>query len=57
MLTGESKNASKHPDVIEKENIDLIDRKNLLYSGTLVSKGKGIGIVFATGMDTEMGEI
>jgi len=57
MLTGESKAADKHPDVIKTKNLDLSKRHNLLYSGTLVSKGKGIGIVFATGMHTEMGKI
>ena len=64
MLTGESKVAGKHPDVIATEtkggeeiDVALAERSNLLFSGTLVAKGKGIGVVFGTGMDTEMGAI
>ncbi|KAJ3088584.1 hypothetical protein HK102_008419 [Quaeritorhiza haematococci] len=37
--------------------IPLGDRKNLVYSSTLVSKGRGIGICVATGLKTEVGKI
>ena len=56
ILTGESKVSGKHPDVLGK-NIDLTDKANMMFSGTLVAKGKGIGCVIDTGMTTEMGII
>jgi magnesium-transporting ATPase (P-type) len=56
LLTGESKVSGKHPDVLAA-NIDLTDKANMMFSGTLVAKGKGIGVVIATGMSTEMGII
>ena len=56
ILTGESKVSGKHPDVLTK-NIDLTDKANMMFSGTLVAKGKGVGVVVATGMSTEMGII
>ena len=55
-LTGESKQISK-TDAILIGDIPLADRKNMLYSGTFLVYGHGIGIVVATGMDTELGKI
>jgi len=56
MLTGESLPAEKsiHPVA---EHASIGDRKNLAYSGTLVTYGQGQGIVVATGDDTEIGRI
>ena len=57
MLTGESEAASKHPATITKPNAVNQDKRNMLFSGTLVVKGKGVGVVVATGAHTEMGAI
>ncbi|MFA5602937.1 MAG: HAD-IC family P-type ATPase [Bacilli bacterium] len=56
ILTGESVASEKSNDIIE-ENTGLIDRKNMLYAGTSVVKGRGMGVVIATGINTEIGAV
>lgn len=56
MLTGESLPVSKTAEPLEKDAI-LSERSNMLYKGTHISKGRGYGIVVATGMNTEMGRL
>jgi len=56
MLTGESFSVGKTTEPISGEQA-VGDRKNLVYSGTVVTSGRGRAIVYATGKDTEMGEI
>jgi len=57
ILTGESVPVEKKSDLIEKENVSLGDQNNLAFMGTAVISGRGRGIVVATGMKTEMGQI
>jgi len=56
-LTGESMPAKKDSNDVFKEDVGIADRKNIVYSGTAVNYGRGVAVVFATGMNTEMGKI
>ena len=56
MLTGESLAVHKHPDPLALDTV-LGDRKNLAYTGTLVTAGQGEGVVWATADQTETGHI
>ena len=56
-LTGESVPVDKNTDVINDEKIGLGDRTNMLFSSSLITYGRGRGIVVATGMNTEVGKI
>jgi cation-transporting ATPase F len=53
-LTGESLPVAKADTVLAPETV-LADRANMLFSGTLVTAGRGTGVVVATGADTELG--
>lgn len=55
-LTGESTPVNKSTDPITG-NPPVADQKNMVFSGTVVASGKGMGIVVATGMSTEIGKI
>ena len=56
-LTGESVPVDKNTNVINDEKIGLGDRTNMLFSSSLITYGRGRGIVVATGMNTEVGKI
>lgn len=55
-LTGESTNVEKKAVVLEGEQA-LGDRINMVYSGSLVTGGRAVALVTATGMETEIGKI
>ncbi len=55
-LTGESLSIEKNIDTI-KEQTSLADRTNMIYSSSLITSGSGIGVVVATGDNTQIGKI
>ena len=56
-LTGEAVPVEKTTEKIEDTEIGLGDRTNMLFSSSLVTYGRGKGIVVETGMTTEVGKI
>lgn len=56
ILTGESISKEKM-ETMKDENTPLSERTNIAYAGTLVTKGRGRGIVVAVGKDTEFGKV
>ncbi len=57
MLTGESLAVSKTVNVDVMSNAPLSDRVNECFAGTIITHGRGQGIVDATGLDTQIGNI
>lgn len=55
-LTGESVPVSKNIEPVEPD-LPLAEQRNRLFKGTAVTRGSGEGIVIATGMKTELGQI
>ncbi len=55
-LTGESVPVRKITEPVQ-EDAPLAERTCLLYNGTTIAEGSGQGVVFGTGMDTELGRI
>lgn len=57
ILTGESISASKNEIWTTENPANLADRKNMLFAGTTIAKGRASGIVVETGPRTELGKI
>ena len=55
-LTGESEAVEKQVEPVEA-GVTIGDRSSMAYSGTLVVSGQGVGVVTATGQETELGHI
>lgn len=55
-LTGESVPVAKDETVLPHDT-PVADRRNMLYSGTMITSGTAAGIVVSTGVGTELGEI
>jgi P-type Ca2+ transporter type 2C len=57
MLTGESHPVSKDLAPLAQDSAPLGDRQNLAFKSSLVTRGRGRGVVVATGANTEIGQI
>ncbi|MFT7615897.1 MAG: Ca2+-transporting ATPase [Candidatus Woesearchaeota archaeon] len=55
-LTGESVPVNKHIEAV-RSDATIADQRNMLFSCTAVTKGKGIAVVTSTGMQTQIGKI
>ena len=58
-LTGESLGVEKHTGAVKAREgtVALADRTNMVFSGSLVTSGRAVAVVTATGMNTEIGKI
>jgi Ca2+-transporting ATPase len=56
VLTGESTPVEKNADIVAADS-ELADRTSMVYQGTLVLGGRGLGVVVATAADAQMGKI
>ena len=56
-LTGESHPVDKQQERLDKIELPIGDRQNLVFKSSLVTRGRGQGVVVATGLDTEIGRI
>lgn len=56
-LTGESESVEKVSNEMPEEDLALGDQKNMVFSGSLVTYGRGVILITAIGMKTELGKI
>ncbi|SDK18490.1 cation-translocating P-type ATPase [Microbulbifer yueqingensis] len=57
VLTGESLPVTKTAETLPEPGLPVADRANQCFAGSLVAAGRGRGLVFATGLQTEMGRL
>lgn len=57
LLTGESLPVNKLAQAMCSKDTPLAERNNMVFAGTLVTAGRGLGVVVSTGLDTELGMI
>ena len=57
LLTGESVAVHKHDDAVLAVETFLGERSNMVFAGTMVNRGRCVGVVVATGLATELGNI
>lgn len=55
-LTGESLPVSKTADKLDGD-LEIAEQKNMLFKGTAITNGSGMGVVTSIGMETELGKI
>jgi magnesium-transporting ATPase (P-type) len=56
-LTGESVPVRKQREPLERETLVPGDQTNMGFAGTVITRGRGRGIVVRTGAETELGQI
>lgn len=56
-LTGESVAIDKFIEPLKKDDVPVADRKNMVFSGTSVTYGRGKALITGTGKQTELGKI
>jgi len=56
-LTGESHPVEKQSECLSEIDLPIGDRQNLAFKSSLITRGRGKGVVVATGLETEIGHI
>ena len=57
MLTGESLHISKHAETILAADTPISGQVNMAFAGTIITEGRGLGLVVAIASDTQIGRI
>ncbi len=57
ILTGESLPSLKESEFTANSRLPLAEQKNMLFMGTWITKGRGLGVVVETGANTVLGNI
>jgi len=57
MLTGESTGVVKQSEPLETTDLTVAERSNMAFKGSQINRGRAVGVVVATAMETELGQI